>query len=165
MENCSNEALAYDGVFTPGAEVVCERCMEVGNNPKASGRYPQPRAAPTNEGDVLGRCDRCSMSVWVREDVAMLQRAKRSINMALHEHVCYLEQTGGMCCGLKVPLPSMSWLEGKRRYLMVVDNEESDGLYMMGLYEEVVGGNCIDMMLLEKATISDIIVVLTVLRG
>jgi len=108
------------GLWCPWAEVLCYDC----HGPKIRDKTippddwracTTPREGGPNEGE--GHCMKCNRAVWVRDDVAAMQRIQGECGGRL-------EQTGGMCCGLII----------ERADRNVVFVSALDGPIMAGLY-------------------------------
>jgi len=98
------------GIWTPWAEVLCYAChgQEMRTRP---GRKIPDAAFQRLLGDYPGseapcRCDKCGRPICVegRDDVTTLGAMRDRINDAIPGAGAHLDQTGGMCVGLAVPL-------------------------------------------------------------
>jgi hypothetical protein len=111
----STPITARNGVWTPWAQVLCVECDYVAL--KANMRTPaehyakhfqvvaaMDRTAEVGrpDGQLLGTCNTCHCSCWVRFDVALLQQVGFKTSELDWEGPFgwALEQTGGMCAAL-----------------------------------------------------------------
>src|SRR5262252_8629106 len=99
------------GVWTPWAEVLCYGChgQEMRTRP---GRKIPDAAFERLLGEYVGeqtsacRCDKCGRPIVIdgRDDVTTLGAMRDRLNDAIPGARARLDQTGGMCVGLSVPL-------------------------------------------------------------
>ena len=100
---------AVQGIWTPTAEVLCLACH--GRRSWNGGAVPSDdawrnRDAPVQAGsdEAETRCDRCERGIVVAADIAALHAVCRDLRAAGLRNAA-MEQTGGMCAAVLVPLP------------------------------------------------------------
>lgn len=126
-----HDALAEFGVFMPNAEILCERCTD------KNGAYMSATRKPPEDTD-LARCDACSASIWVRSDVATLQRLRDVIN-ALNDgyQLANMRQTDGMCSALVIELSNDDIARPRQLWFTDAEKLDADGdRFTVGLYTE-----------------------------
>lgn len=117
------------GVWTPWAAVLCMEC----HGPICRGvEFPEydelcrSRPAPfRHEGST--HCEKCSNLIVVRDDVAACSELRYRLRSMGIE--AYLEQTGGMCVGVTVPVAALDAHD-----LLITADEEEDDQWYVGLY-------------------------------
>ena len=104
---------ARQGAWTPWASVLCAECEHADLKSSSRGEIYAKRlkvvtAMSRQEevdrlaGTLLGRCDQCRHTCWVRDDVALLQQVGfKSSDLDWEGPFGWaLQQTGGMCAAL-----------------------------------------------------------------
>lgn len=103
--------MAYPGVWTPWAEVLCLSChgqwLERSGPRREAGGWAEREVA--EEAAVSFRCDRCRRPTVCRgwPEVTALAALRDRINDET-EHVAGMEQTGGMCAAVSLDDCAMS---------------------------------------------------------
>lgn len=124
----------YPGIWTPWAEVLCYEChgptFRTGHaNGKPIEKYAEMCLTVTNEPKVYTRCDSCGKNILIeRPDVTELAHLRDAINGRMNAKVCRLDQTGGMCCAVNVPL-------GGDAYLLLTSSDDGEGKFGIGEYK------------------------------
>ena len=139
MSNETETITARKGAWTPWARVLCVECEYIGlkDSPRAQSYATRfkavtamARAATIEqpEGNLLGSCDECRCTCWVRDDVALLQQVGlRSADLDCPSGWA-LQQTGGMCAALVFST------EGRQIVVTAMD-----GAFYIGEYVHING--------------------------
>jgi hypothetical protein len=127
---------AFEGVWTPWAEILCFAChgptWNVSGEPVPDYETVcSPRPAKEEYPGIwekAGECDRCGKPVWLSEDIAAEQAVVLAIRaMDIPGVTAAMQQTGGMCSAAGAYF-------GGKMVLATVD-EEDPTMYLVGLYE------------------------------
>ena len=138
----SNETVkARNGAWTPWAAVLCVECEYADLKSSSRGEIYARRLAVVTalartqtveqpEGDLLGTCNTCQCTCWVRDDVALLQHVGFKTSDLDWEGPFgwALQQTGGMCAAL------VFTAEGRQIVVTAMDEE-----FFVGEYANVEG--------------------------
>lgn len=173
--------MAVDGIWTPWAAVWCMRC----HGPTFKGRGPDgadthctgddwderttPREWDTLANEAIGVCDKCECAVWVRDDVALCQRAVAIVNNNAPDMVAWLSQLGGMTCGAHVEpkiargethgyiliTPSEEINDAEALWVGVYDDNDENGEQMDGKIHDVDGDKPNDVIALCRRLFKD----------
>ncbi len=116
----------YPGIWTPRAETLCYEChgpnIERGKGVRSITGYDgliMPYLSTSTPEPPYATCDRCNRLLHTgSEAVDMLATLRDRLNAILGRQHASMDQTGGMCAALSVPL----YLTGHR--LAVYDAEE-----------------------------------------
>ena len=138
--------IAVTGIWTPWAQVLCMRCHGPSeHHPSITAKDIEAhsksrffRAPPDTYVDSWGdrerqvSCDKCGCNIWVSGDPGKLAEIRDYINARGDKETspfAALEQTGGICCALRVMEG-----EGNHRNLPTVMITALDGPYTLGRY-------------------------------
>jgi len=113
MTMTTSDTKARNGVWTPWAQVLCVECeyaalkdspraQHYGKRLKAVAAMNRTEEVGHPEGHLIGSCDNCHCTCWVRDDVALLQQVGfKSSDLDWEGPFGWeLQQTGGMCAAL-----------------------------------------------------------------
>lgn len=116
------------GIWTPSARVVCATCHGPDSERGSGPIWKTPEEYRTacegdievTEDEIATTCQECGKAIVIDPDVGVLREIQRRTEVGT------MEQTGGMCSGLRIERPGS-------RFLFV---SALDGQIVIGLYTE-----------------------------